>query len=101
MVFHEVSKLASDIRKALCTKIDIKHRMTEANLPQANGQAERTNQTVKQCLRFAHDEGLHWYDAVNQVEMTIKTKPIGNTPYSPYLPQLRFRSVYCSWCMGQ
>ena len=47
-------KLASDVWKALCTKIDIKHRMTEANWPQANGQGERTNQTVKQCLRFAH-----------------------------------------------
>ena len=52
-------KLASDVWKPLCTKIYIKHRMTGANWPQANGKAERTNQIVKQCLRFAHHEGLH------------------------------------------
>ena len=58
--------------------------MTEANWPQANGQADRTNQTVKQCLRFAHHEGLHWYNALDMVEMTINNAPIGDTPYSPY-----------------
>ena len=51
--------------------------MTKANWPQANGQAERTNQTVKQCLRFAHHECLHWYDTLDMVE-------IGSTPYSPH-----------------
>ena len=43
-------KLSSDVWKSLCAKIDIKHRMTEANWPQANRQAEQTNHTVNQTL---------------------------------------------------
>ena len=77
-------KPASDVWKALCTKIDIKHHMTEANWPQANGQAEQTNQAVKQCLRFSHHEGLYWYGTIDVVEMTINKAPICNTSYSPH-----------------
>ena len=77
-------RLSSALWQELCLKLDIKHKMTAAYWPQANGQAERTNQTVKQILRFAHDEGLHWYDALDMVEMTINNAPIGPTPHSPY-----------------
>ena len=54
-------RLSSAIWAELCQKLDIKHKMTVAYWPQANGQAERTNQTVKQILRFAHDEGMMPY----------------------------------------
>ena len=40
------TKLASDIWNFTCAKLDIKHCMTEANWPHANGQAKRTNGTV-------------------------------------------------------
>ena len=77
-------RLSSALWSELCQKLDIKHKMTAAYWPQANGQAERTNQTVKQLLRFAHDEGLHWFDALDSVEMTINNAPIAQTSYSPY-----------------
>ena len=41
-------RLSSALWTELCHKLDIKHKMTAAYWPQANGQAERTNQTVKQ-----------------------------------------------------
>ena len=64
--------------------------MTAAYWPQANDQAERTNQTVKQIFRFAHDEGLHWFDALDMVEMTINNAPVAPTPHSPHFLNYSF-----------
>ena len=48
--------------KALCHRFDIRQRMSSPFYPQTNGQAERTNQTMKQVLRtLAAERGtLDW-----------------------------------------
>ena len=45
------TKFTSAFWKSLCDLIEIKMRMTSRFHPQANGAAERTNQTMKQVLR--------------------------------------------------
>ena len=54
--------------------------------PQANGQAERTNQTVKQTLRTLHAtrQAVPWVKLLPLVEIAINNAPIANTEFSPY-----------------
>ena len=47
-------RLSSSLWAKLCQKRDIKHKMTAAYWSKANGQDERTNQTVKQLFHFVH-----------------------------------------------
>ena len=58
-------RLSSALWAELCFKLDIKYKMTAAYWPQANGQTECANQAVKQIFRIAHDECLHWFDALD------------------------------------
>ena len=57
--------------------------MTAAYWPRANEQTECANQAVKQIFGIAHDECLHWFDALDVVEMIINNAPIGPTLHSP------------------
>ena len=46
-------RLMPEVWRQLCELLDIKRSNTSGYYPQANGQAERTNQNVKQVLRVA------------------------------------------------
>ena len=50
-------RLMSQVWAQTCELLDIKRSMTSVHYPQTNGQAERTNQNVKQVLRVAFVEG--------------------------------------------
>ena len=54
--------------------------------PQTNGQAERTNQTLKQVFRTLLMERpeSRWTDLLVLAEIAINSAPIANTKYSPF-----------------
>ena len=78
------SKVTSAFWQELCNILDIRVRTTSSFHPQANGQAERTNQTVKQLLRIAASQGRNWLTAVDTVELSVNSAPISHTVYSPF-----------------
>ena len=59
--------------------------------PQANGQAERTNQNLRQFLRVAakHNHG-NWVGDIGICEMAINNTPISNTSMTPYTLNLGY-----------
>ena len=62
---------------------------------QANGQAERTNQNVKQVLRVAFAEGKNWVLALDNVEMAINNAVLTAGGLSPYFLNLGYSP--CLW----
>ena len=84
------SKVTSAFWQDLCDILDIKVRSTAAYHPQANGQAERTNQTVKQLLRTAHQQGQNWVSMIDIAEIAINSAPISHTRYSPFFHNYGF-----------
>ena len=61
--------MTSEFWQHLCTQMDIKHHYTVAYHQQANGLADRTNQTMKQLPRIAQYEGATWFDVIPHAEM--------------------------------
>ena len=76
----------SNFWQAVCKKMDIKMRQSSPYHPQTNGQAERTNQTMKQVMRtlLIQHPDTTWYENLLLAEMAINNAPIANTSYSPY-----------------
>ena len=75
--------------------LDIDARMSSPYHPQANWQAERTNQTLKQVLRtllLSQDE-TRWPELIVLAEIAINGAPIANTEYSPFY--LNFGITQC------
>ena len=69
--------------------------MTSGYYPQANGQAERTNQNVKQILRVAFAEGKNWVLALDNVEMATNNAVLTAGGLSPYFLNLGYNP--CLW----
>ena len=76
--------LMSETWDQICRRLDIKLRATSAFHPQGNGQAERTNQTVKTLLRVARHYNKDWFDVLATAEMALNSAPIAKTKFSPY-----------------
>ena len=58
--------------------------------PQANGQAERTNQNLRQYLMAVVKKKTDWVAALDTAEMAINNANIPNTKFSPYLLNLGY-----------
>ena len=82
--------------QALCDRFDIKMRLTSPFHPQANGQAERTNQTMKQALRTlqATRPNENWLHLLTLVEIAINNAPIATTEYSNFYLNYGFHPVF-------
>ena len=78
------TRITSHFWEHVCQVLGIKVRSTTAFHPQGNGQAERSNQTMKQLLRIATVTGLCWFDCLPSAEMAMNSAPIAHTKFSPY-----------------
>ena len=82
-------RLMSEFWRQLCELLDIKRSNTSGYYPQANGQAERTNQNVKQVLRVALAEHQNWVRALPNVEMSINAA-LTSSGFTPYFQNLGY-----------
>jgi hypothetical protein len=66
--------------------LDVHLRRSSPYHPQTNGQAERTNQTLKQVFRtlLLERPESRWTDLLVLAEIAINSAPIANTEYSPF-----------------
>ena len=78
------SKFLSLFWQSVMHLLGISARTTSGFHPQANGQAERTNQTLQQYLRVHARESPDWPAALMTAEMAINSVPIEGTKYSPF-----------------
>ncbi|OIR56751.1 MAG: uncharacterized protein A8A55_2499, partial [Amphiamblys sp. WSBS2006] len=71
--------------KALTSKHGIRHSMTSAYYPQANGLVERTNRTILKKLGCAiRDLEMDWDKALPQTTLAYNSCPIRSMGYSPF-----------------
>ena len=86
----------SEVWSHLCDQLQIKQCCTAPFHPQANGQAERTNQTMKQVLQalLASRPHYQWLTVLYMVEMAINNAPIASTEFSPYYLNYGFHPVF-------
>ena len=69
-------------------RLGVSARHTSGFHPQANRQAERTNQNLRQYLRAAVKQNPDLVAALDTAEMTINNANIPITKFSPYLLNL-------------
>ena len=75
--------------------MDLRRSLSSGFYPQANGQAERTNQMLKQILR-TDTHGLHdWTEALDGAEMAMNNAEFAGSGYSPFYLNYGFHP--CVW----
>jgi len=84
------TKFLGNLWQAVMDRLGIKIRMTSGFHPQANGQAERTNQTLRQYLRAFFMQGENWTQCLATAEMAYNNAPIARSKYTPYLLNLGY-----------
>lgn len=74
----------SEMFRDFCKSHSIQHVLIAAGSPQANGQVERYNKTVKAMLsKSLHEKGQNWNDFLDQIQFCINNtfnRSIKNTP---------------------
>ena len=84
------SRFTSTFWRTLMDLCGVSARTTSGFHPQANGQAERTNQSVRQHLRILAQRSPDWPANLDVAEMVHNNSPIAHTHYSPYLCNLGY-----------
>ena len=76
--------------------LDVDARKSSPYHPQANGQAERTNKTLKQVLRtlLLAQEETKLPEFIVLTEIAINGTPIANTEYSPFYWNFGYHTVF-------
>ena len=73
------TRFLSSFWKSLCVALDVERCLTSGFYPQANGLAERTNQTVKQILRALTLGQTDWTLALDGAEIAINNDTLAGT----------------------
>ena len=84
------SRFTSTFWRTLMDLCGVSARTTSGFHPQANGQAERTNQSVRQHLRILAQRSPDWPANLDIAEMVHNNSPIAHTHYSPYMCNLGY-----------
>jgi hypothetical protein len=79
------SKFMSAFWRTIFEKLETKMLTASAYHPQADGQSERTNQTVEIAIRFItiNHENVSWVDALPSLQFLLFTSPNQATGHSP------------------
>ena len=79
------SEFVSHFFRSLGTLLDIKMHYTSGHHPEANGQAERVNQTLEQYLRlYCNYQQTNWSDLLPLAEFAYNNTPSDTTGVSPF-----------------
>ena len=89
-------RFTSQFWNELSNLCGIKLSRTAAYHPEANGQAERSNQTLRQILRVSTLEGSDWVSALIQAEIAMNNAAIHSSKYSPYYLNLGYHPAILS-----
>jgi len=86
--------------RSLATTLQMRLHFTSGYHLEANGQSERTNQTLEQCLRlYCNYQQDNWAKLLPLAEFTFNNVPLASTRISPffankdYHPRLQVRSL--------
>ena len=79
------SRFLSIFGRTVMDRLGVSARHTSGFHQQANGQAERTNQNLRQYLRAVVKHNPDWVAALDTAEMAINNANIPITNFSPYL----------------
>jgi len=92
------SEFVSHFFRSLGTTLDMRLHFTSGYHLEANGQAERTNQTLKQYLRvYCNYQQDNWSELLPLVEFAYNNAPSATTGVSPFFANKRYHpnlSVY-------
>ncbi|KAN0023193.1 hypothetical protein ACTFIU_011356 [Dictyostelium citrinum] len=73
----------SDLWKELMNAQGVKMKTTVPHRPQADGQTERTNRTIKEQLQKLTEGRKNWDEAIKNIEFAINCAPSASTKVSP------------------
>jgi hypothetical protein len=93
MISDRDVKFTSAFWKAVLQKHGVKGAMTTAYHPAADGQSERTNQTVEtalRCLLVGENEET-WINLIPEIELALKIVKNRSTNHSPFEVVYGFR----------
>jgi transposase InsO family protein len=78
-------EFVNSVQKELFRLSGVKHRITSAYHPQANGLVERQNRTTLACIMKGCDQHLEdWPYALNSVLLSYRTTKHKSTKYTPF-----------------
>ena len=79
------TEFVNAVNRELTEKLKISHGLSSAYHPAANGQEERTHQTIETCLRtFIHDLHMDWVDALPYAVSAYNSAVHSSTGHTPF-----------------
>jgi len=85
VTFNQGMEFMSKFFRSLADALDIKLYFTSGYHPEADGQTERTNQTLKQFLRiYCNYQQSNWLQLLPVAEFVYNNTPSSTTSISPF-----------------